>query len=193
MKTRCVVGLANTAMMLLALITAGGCLNDHVVFTTSTKFALDISQQADQPPKILLGYKREEGVFLPSPHKPGTEDSTPVEAAESPTNTTQNTRKDNDSATTSNTAKKKSDPASTLTRNDTYSIVSYFCVMTNPSLWDAIRGLSPFSKNVPDGLQIHSFFATGLAAQHAAENKDVRDFYQRASASPTERAEKRCY
>lgn len=190
MKTRIVSGIPNTAVCLIFLLSAGGCLNDHVVFTTSTKFALDISQQADQPPKMLLGYKREEGVFLPSPHKPGTENSEPGKkdssspAAIAASSTTPGGDNSKDKA--QSTAKQ-------TTRTDTYSVVSFFCVMANPSLWDFIRGISPFGKNVPDGLQIHSFFATGVAAQYAAKNEKIREYFQQAAAPPPERAEKRCF
>ena len=185
MKIRFVAYLPSLVFSTLVLLVTNGCVNDHVVFTTSTKFALDISQQADQPPKVLLGYKREEGVFLPSPHEPGTiklkvdvpkqsDVSKPGNGDQLPPASKQTTQNDTYS-------------------HDTYSVVSFICVMANPSLWDAIKGLAPFNKNTPDGLQIHSVFATGVAAQRVSESKEVRNFYRQAAAQMPERAEKRCF
>ncbi len=188
MKMRFAAYLPSLVCSTLVLLVTNGCINDHVVFTTSTKFALDISQQADQPPKVLLGYKREEGVFLPSPHKPGT------------TKLKENVQKQSHAPKPENGNQPSPAPVQATqsaseqeTRNDTYSVVSFICVMANPSLWDAIKGLAPFDKNEPDGLQIHSVFATGVAAQHVSESKEVRDFYRQAAAQMPERAEKRCF
>ncbi|MBI4001112.1 MAG: hypothetical protein HY348_04935 [Nitrospira defluvii] len=162
---------------------------------------MDISQQEGQPPKVLLGYKREEGVFLPSPHRPGNETivSPEKENAAKASAQKDETKNNNQVATKVSDSKTDGQPPqsapgmTTTNRTDTYSVVSFFCVMANPSLWDFIKGLTPFSKNVPDGLQIHAFFATGVAAQHASERKEVREFYKQAAASQTERAEKRCF
>jgi hypothetical protein len=188
MKTRFMLCLPRTALGIVWLLAGSGCINDHVVFTTSTKFALDISQQADQPPKVMLGYKREEGVFLPSPHEPSTTTISESEKKEP--------RVESDSGSPpSNADPTPPTPASSkqTMQTDTYSVVSFICVMANPSLWDAIKGLAPFNNNVPDGLQVHSVFATGVAAQQASEAKEVREFYQRAAAQMPDRAEKRCF
>ena len=175
MKMRFAAYLPSLVFSTLVLLVTNGCINDHVVFTTSTKFALDISQQADQPPKVLLGYKREEGVFLPSPHEPGTIEELEADVSKSGNGD-------------------QLPPASKQTaQNDTYSVVSFICVMANPSLWDAIKGLAPFDKNEPDGLQIHSVFATGVAAQYVSESKEVGKFYRQAAAQMPKRAEKRCF
>jgi hypothetical protein len=138
---------------LLGVLYAGlmGCVNDHAVFVTSTKFGLDISQQSDQPPKMLVGYNRQEGVFLPAEHKNSAED------------------------------------------DDTYSVLGYFCVMANPSLWDFIKALAPFSDDVPDALQINSVFATGLSAQQLAKDNEVREFFRKnLMKSNRKGSDKRC-
>ena len=136
------------AIFLLALT---GCVKDHAVFVTSTNFGIDVSQQADQPPKMLVGYKRQEGIFLPAKHENASGDG------------------------------------------DTYSVLGYFCVMANPSLWDAIKALAPFSDDIPDALQINSVFATGLSAQRLGEDPSMREFFQRQIAkSKLKGSEKRC-
>jgi hypothetical protein len=179
----------------LMSILASGCANDYVVFTTSTRFAVDISQQPDQPPKVLLGYKREEGIMLPAEHQPALEID-PQEESDLPDHATSgDSGKKDDAAmvketTSTNNTKKTTRKAS---RTDTYSTLSYLCIMTNPSLWDFIKGLSPTVKNVPDGLQIRAFFATGMAAQHASENNAVLKYYEQAATPQPDRAEKRCF
>lgn len=45
-----------------------GC-KDYLVVTTATKFGLEISQVAKEPPKIALGYKREETTIIPAEHR----------------------------------------------------------------------------------------------------------------------------
>lgn len=60
------------AVALFALVLAGqtllsGC-NNYLVFTTATKFGLDVSQEAGQPPKMLVGYKRAEIAIIPATH-----------------------------------------------------------------------------------------------------------------------------
>lgn len=180
----------------LMSILASGCANDYVVFTTSTRFAVDISQQPDQPPKVLLGYKREEGMMLPAEHQPALEIDPQEEVkSDQPGHATSRDsgKKDGASmveATSTNNANKTTRKPS---RTDTYSTLSYLCIMTNPSLWDFIRALSPTSKNVPDGLQIRAFFATGMAAQHASENDAVLKYYEQAATPQPDRAEKRCF
>lgn len=135
--------------ILLAATT--GCVKDHVVFVTSTKFGVDISQQADQPPKMLVGYKRQEAIFLPGEHDNAGD------------------------------------------QNDTYSVLGYFCVMANPSLWDFIKALAPFSDDVPDSLQIDSVFATGLSAQQLGQDERMREFFQKQiTQSKIKTSEKRC-
>ena len=55
-----------TIMALLALcFLTVGC-QDYLVFSTATKFGLDISQDAGQPPKMLVGYKRAEVAIIPA-------------------------------------------------------------------------------------------------------------------------------
>jgi hypothetical protein len=178
-------------------VSTSACMNDYVVFTTSTRFAVDISQQADQPPKVLLGYKREEGMMLPAEHQPALAID-PQEEVKSDllghATSGGAGQKDGASmakeATSTNNTKKTIRKAS---RTDTYSTLSYLCIMTNPSLWDFIRALSPTSKNVPDGLQIRAFFATGMAAQRASENNAVLKYYEKAATPQPDRAEKRCF
>jgi hypothetical protein len=59
----------NSIMMsILILVTFAalwGCEN-YLVFTTSTKFGIDVSQQGNQPPKMLVGYKRAELAVIPA-------------------------------------------------------------------------------------------------------------------------------
>ncbi|MEX5220068.1 MAG: hypothetical protein NW701_19780 [Nitrospira sp.] len=143
--------LFRTGSLSILVLTLVGCVKDHAVFITSTKFGIDISQQADQPPKMLVGYKREEGIFLPAEHE-------------------------NSSAA-----------------GDTYSVLGYFCVMANPSLWDFIKAIAPFSEDVPDALQITSVFATGLPAQQLAQDDSMREFFQKQiTKSKQKTSEKRC-
>jgi hypothetical protein len=106
---------------------------------------------------MLVGYKRQEGVFLPAKHE--------------------------------NATVGKDDKAS----EDTYSVLGYFCVMANPSLWDAIKALAPFSDDIPDALQITSVFATGFSAQQLAQDQTMREFFQKQiTKSKLKGSEKRC-
>jgi hypothetical protein len=116
---------------------ASGC-EKYLVFTTATKFGLDVSQLSDQPPKVALGYKREETILIPAKH------------------------------------------ANADDTQDTYAVLGYICVMANPSLWDFLRAVNPFSSQVPDGLQVRSVFTTGMAAKLASEDEGLRDFYKRS-------------
>lgn len=76
---------------------------------------------------------------------------------------------------------------------DTYSVLGYFCVMANPSLWDAIKALAPFSDDVPDALQISSVFATGLSAQQLGQDPVMREFFQKQlTKSKLKGSDKRC-
>jgi len=45
-----------------------GC-QGYLAFSTATRFGLDISQQADRSPNVLLGYKRGELASIPAPEK----------------------------------------------------------------------------------------------------------------------------
>jgi hypothetical protein len=135
----------------IVLFLLTGCVKDHAVFVTSTNFGIDVSQQSDQPPKMLVGYKRQEGVFLPAEHQNAGDGK------------------------------------------DTYSVLGYFCVMANPSLWDFIKALAPFSDDVPDALQINSVFATGFSAQQLAQDEGIREFFRRQiTKSKLKGSEKRC-
>lgn len=49
-----------------------GC-NNYLVFSTATKFGIDASQEGNQPPKVVLGYKRAEVAIIPAKHKAATE------------------------------------------------------------------------------------------------------------------------
>jgi len=44
-----------------------GCVTKNLAFTTATKFALDISQKADQTIDVSLGYDRAELACIPAP------------------------------------------------------------------------------------------------------------------------------
>lgn len=57
--------LALSALFLIGQALLSGC-NNYLVFSTATKFGLDISQEAGQPPKMALGYKRAEVVIIPA-------------------------------------------------------------------------------------------------------------------------------
>lgn len=143
--------LLRTGALSIVLLVPTGCIKDHAVFVTSTNFGIDVSQQSDQPPKMLIGYRRQEGVFLPAEHQNAEEGK------------------------------------------DTYSVLGYFCVMANPSLWDAIKALAPFSDDVPDALQITSVFATGFSAQQLAQDESMRAFFQKQiTKSKLKGSEKRC-
>lgn len=137
-----------------------GC-KDYLVVTTATKFGLEVSQVAKEPPKVVIGYKREETAIIPAEHRNATDDTIKLDG-------THNT--------------------------DTYSVLAEFCVMANPSLWDFFQGLSPTSRNVPDGLQIRSFFATGMAANKAADRVETRHYFRDNVLERTidKRKEKRC-
>lgn len=143
--------------LILVITTILGCEN-YLVVTTATKFGLEVSQVANEPPKVALGYKREETTIIPAEHRNAT-----VDGAGSQT--------------------------------DTYSVLAEFCVMANPSLWDFIRALSSTTNDVPDGLQIRSFFATGIAATKAADSVQTRQYFRDNILERTsdKRAEKRCF
>lgn len=135
-----------------------GC-KDYLVVTTATKFGLEISQVAKEPPKIALGYKREETTIIPAEHR----NTTSGNASEAQT--------------------------------DTYSGLAEFCVMANPSLWDFFEGLMSTGRDVPDGLQIRSFFATGMAAAKAANSVQTRHYFRDNVLERTsdKRKGKRCF
>lgn len=118
---------ALSALILMGQALLSGC-NNYLVFTTSTKFGLDVSQEAGQLPKMSLGYKRAEAAIIPAEHN-----------------------RANDT-------------------EDTYAVLSAFCVMANPSILDWSN----------DGLQILSIFATGLAAREAAETEAIQNHFARA-------------
>ena len=146
-----VLFLVRTGFLSILAVLLTGCVKDHAVFVTSTNFGIDISQQSDQPPKMLVGYKRQEGIFLPAEHQNANAD------------------------------------------DDTYSVLGYFCVMANPSLWDAIKALAPFSDDIPDAMQITSVFATGFSAQQLAQDQSMREFFQKQiTKSKLKGSEKRC-
>lgn len=170
-----------TGILPLLLLILAGCVKDHAVFVTSTKFGIDISQQADQPPKVLVGYKREEGIFLPAEHENARESH--EDTASPATNPTAGVGDPPREATSP--SYRKSD--------DTYSVLGYFCVMANPSLWDFIKGIAPFSEDVPDALQITSVFATGFPAQQLAQDESMREFFQeQITKSRLKHSDKRC-
>lgn len=135
-----------------------GCEN-YLVVTTATKFGLDISQVAKEPPKVALGYKREETTIIPAEHR---------------------------NATSGNASQ---------AQTDTYSVLAEFCVMANPSLWDFFEGLTTTGRDVPDGLQIRSFFATGMAAAQAANSVQTRHYFRDNVLERTsdKRKGKRCF
>ena len=58
-------------MALIGTTTLPGC-NNYLVFTTATKFAIDVSQDGNQPPKVVLGYKRAEVAVIPAEHRAAT-------------------------------------------------------------------------------------------------------------------------
>lgn len=143
--------------LILGIASTLGCEN-YLVVSTATKFGLEISQVANEPPKIALGYKREETAIIPAEHRNATVDG-------------------NGSQT------------------DIYSVLAEFCVMANPSLWDFIRGLSSANNDVPDSLQIRSFFSTGIAAAKAADTVQTRQYFRDNVLQRTseKRKEKRCF
>jgi hypothetical protein len=53
--------------ILVVLVSLSGC-NNYLVFTTATKFGLEVYQEAGQPPKMLMGYKRAEIAIIPATH-----------------------------------------------------------------------------------------------------------------------------
>jgi hypothetical protein len=134
-----------------------GCEN-YLVVTTATKFGIDITQVAKQPPKVVIGYKREETSIIPADH---------LNAESGPNGE----------------------------ETDTYSVLAEFCVMANPSLWDFFDSLSSRSRDVPDGLQIRSFFATGIAAITAAKSVQTRQYFKESVLERTtdKRKDKRCF
>lgn len=133
----------------IALAFFSSACQDYLVFTTSTKFGLEATQEAEQPPKMMLGYKRAEMVIIPA-------------------------RKLNASVTKSPTDSGK--PQQVITNEDTYSVLGDFCVTANPSLFDFFKTLKADS-TAPDSLQIRAVFATGLAAQAAAHNDDMQSVF----------------
>lgn len=143
--------------LLLIIAATVGCEN-YLVVTTATKFGLEVSQMAKEPPKVALGYKRDETTIIPAEHMNATAE-------------------DNG------------------TQTDTYSVLAEFCVMANPSLWDFIAGLSPTAQDIPDSLQIRSFFATGIAAAKASDSIQTRQYFRDHVLHRTSenRTEKRCF
>lgn len=147
--------LGHVLFALIPLVGLSGC-NNYLVFTTSTKFGIDASQDGNQPPKVVLGYKRAELAIIPADHKAATE------------------------------------------AEDTYAVLSNFCVMANPSLYDwtdTIKTRDTTSQDVKDSLQIRSIFATGMAAREAAKNKAIQTHFARAVLQHTHTgaSEKHCF
>ncbi|NOS78502.1 MAG: hypothetical protein HOP35_11210 [Nitrospira sp.] len=141
--------------ILISGLSGSGC-NNYLVFTTSTKFGIDISQDAGQPPKMALGYKRAEIALIPSDHTPATPDT------------------------------------------DTYAVLSDFCVMANPSLYDwtdTVTKSKSSSTEVKDSLQIRSIFATGMAAREAAKTEAIQTHFAQAALRRTHAGvtEKHCF
>jgi hypothetical protein len=54
------------AAILLAAVAVSGCMKNHLVFGTVTKFALDISQRPDQTIDVTMGYDRGELASIPT-------------------------------------------------------------------------------------------------------------------------------
>ena len=135
----------------MALASLSGC-NNYLVFTTATKFGLEVYQDAGQPPKVLMGYKRSETAIIPATH------------------------------TNANETK------------DTYSVLGDFCVHADPSLrawWEGITGGS----DTADSLQIRSLFVTGYAAQKAASDTAIQNYFAKAVKERTNSgsSEKHCF
>lgn len=148
-------GLIHSIFMVVSLASLSGC-NNYLVFTTATKFGIDASQDGNQPPKMVLGYKRAELAIIPSDHKAATQ------------------------------------------TEDTYAVLSDFCVMANPSLYDwtdTIKTRDRKSQDIKDSLQIRSIFATGMAAREAAENEAIQAHFARAvlQRTHTGASEKNCF
>ncbi|HBH81636.1 MAG TPA: hypothetical protein DDY39_17550 [Nitrospira sp.] len=136
---------------LMALASLSGC-NNYLVFTTATKFGLEVYQDAGQPPKVLMGYKRSETAIIPATHTNADE------------------------------------------TKDTYSVLGDFCVHADPSLrawWDGITGGS----DTTDSLQIRSLFVTGYAAQKAASDTAIQNYFAKAvkERSNSGSSEKHCF
>lgn len=147
--------LLSIAYLIVATATLSGC-NNYLVFTTATKFGIDASQDGNQPPKVVLGYKRAELAIIPASHKAATE------------------------------------------TEDTYAVLSDFCVMANPSLYDWTDTIKPQDRkaqDTKDSLQIRSIFATGMAARQAAENEAIQAHFARAvlQRTHTGASEKNCF
>ena len=64
--------LSSIYLVIIPFVFLSGCAEDYLVFTTGTKFGLDISQQPDQPPNLVLGYKRLELASIPAIKKNAT-------------------------------------------------------------------------------------------------------------------------
>lgn len=143
------------ACLIVATATLSGC-NNYLVFTTATKFGIDASQDGNQPPKVVVGYKRAELAIIPADHKAATESE------------------------------------------DTYAVLSDFCVMDNPSLYDWMDTIKTRDRNpqdIKDSLQIRSIFATGMAARKAAENEAIQAHFAHAVLQHTHTgaSEKHCF
>ena len=61
--------------LILVIASTLGCEN-YLVVTTATKFGLEVSQVANEPPKVALGYKRDETTIIPAEHRNATADGT---------------------------------------------------------------------------------------------------------------------
>lgn len=72
LRRRMLKTLCQSLFTITAVASLFGC-NNYLVFTTSTKFGIDASQDGNQPPKVVLGYKRAEVAIIPAEHKAATE------------------------------------------------------------------------------------------------------------------------
>ncbi|MCS6305666.1 MAG: hypothetical protein H8K07_18680 [Nitrospira sp.] len=72
LRRRMLKTLCRSLFTITAVTSLFGC-NNYLVFTTSTKFGIDASQNGNQPPHVVLGYKRAEVAIIPAEHKAATE------------------------------------------------------------------------------------------------------------------------
>jgi hypothetical protein len=57
---------ATTILAIPLAVMTGCCAKRYIAFTTATKFALDVSQKADQTIDVSMGYDRAELASIPS-------------------------------------------------------------------------------------------------------------------------------
>lgn len=159
--------------VLISVVVLAGCVTPQhtntLIFGTSTKFALDVSQDPTGVVGVTLGYKRQEAVWMPllANVQAGEKAVPPAECADS--KSSEVVDKNGGKATTNFSGCKFSGKAGKGGPNgegaeDTYSVLATFSGEAK-----GVAGPAADKPSASAGGSLAQFFATGLAARLLAE------------------------